>query len=285
MDFKNQLLANRPNLSKSSLTSYISLLNSLTKKMNGFCDYNNSDCIIKWLDENCKNINSRKTILSALYVLTLNECYKTTFIVDCNTVRENDMKNEMNEKQIENYVSYDNILKKYQYIKDNLNTENIINYRDFVALSLMAGIHIPPRRLLDWVELKHSNFTKGDNYIDKEKSCLVFNKYKTVKKYGEQVIPIPKELLELLMDFKKFSKNDYLLFNINGDKMDVGLLNKLINDIFGCKLGCNGLRHSYISSYVLPHLPKVAELNRIAYQMGHSLNTQLIYKKNVPILL
>ena len=58
----------------------------------------------------------------------------------------------------------------------------------------LCGIVIPPRRSLDYSEMKIRNYdAKTDNFYKGNK--FFFNKYKTVKSYGIQSLEIPKELM------------------------------------------------------------------------------------------
>lgn len=283
------LLNNKPNLSANSLRTYMSNIKSITSKITQqslmpiewYNDNENTKTILDYILKNISNINTRKTILTAFYILTMNVIYKDSFLIDCSKVKENDMKNEMNEKQKMNWVEYSDIVKLHETIKNKNNNSNTYS-NDFLILSLVGGIYIPPRRLLDWTELKHKNFNVNtDNYIDFNNSSLVFNIYKTFKKYGKQIIPIPNELLQLLKDISNHTKGDYIITNVNGDKMSPTVLNMKINSLFNDKkVGCNGIRHSYISDKILPHLPKLCELHLVAYQMGHSISTQMMYRKD-----
>ncbi len=87
MDIKSILIKNRPQLIESSQKTYISILQSLYKKI--YPDdieidvnkYNDTDIFIKYLLKN-KEASQRKTYLSALYVFTNKDDYKNLMIED-----------------------------------------------------------------------------------------------------------------------------------------------------------------------------------------------------------
>ena len=76
---QEKIKENRPNLSSSSVKTYISILSNLYKKLNGDGNiewFNKEDDeILKHLDD--KNDQTRKTTLSALFILTNMKEYQT----------------------------------------------------------------------------------------------------------------------------------------------------------------------------------------------------------------
>ena len=65
-----------------------------------------------------------------------------------------------------------------------LNKDDFNIYQSYILLCLISGIYIPPRRLLDYTDLKIIDDEKN-NYYNEKKQTLIFRKYKTEKKYGE----------------------------------------------------------------------------------------------------
>jgi len=100
----------------------------------------------------------------------------------------------MNQKQIKNKLSIEDINKvfKIYYNKfialklkgQTLNKDDFFIYQSYILLCLISGLYIPPRRLLDYTNLK-INDDGENNYYDEKKGQLIFRKYKTEKKYGE----------------------------------------------------------------------------------------------------
>lgn len=283
---------NKPNISASTLKTYMSLLRSLYYKkhergseikLNWF---SNQDEVIKLLED--KAPASRKTTYAALIAVTdSNDKYKSA-MMDDSKVYEKFMKTqEKTDKQAASWKDYDEVKKIYDdmhnKVKPLLKAEELspADYKklqDFVILSLTSGVWIPPRRSLDWVDLKIKNiFKKNDNYIDK--NSFVFNKYKTAKVYGEQRVEIPKGLKTILMKFIRFNPHEYLLTDDQGKKMTNVRLTQKLNRIFGNNISTSMLRHIYLSNQ-LKDIPRLEELERIAKDMGHSVMEGLEYVKH-----
>ena len=132
-----------------------------------------------------------------------------------------DYKNQkMNEKQKDNWISMNEIKEKYNALSVDanlmLNKKKILNENimmEFLLMSFLCGIVMPPRRSLDFSEMKIRNYdAKTDNYYKGNK--FFFNKYKTVKTYGIQSLEIPKELNNVLKKWIKINENDYMVINL-----------------------------------------------------------------------
>jgi len=225
-DFITKLKENRPSLSLSSYRTYTSILRNLlnkldTKDLNIF--KNEPEKVIKILKDT--DANKRKTILSAIIVFIEKDGSKQTIkkyrdimIEDVQTYKKEQETQEKTDKQKENWMSYDEVLKVYNNLKDDtkhlfkkttkLTNEEFQQLQNFVILSCM--IIIPPRRLLDWTEMKVKNINEStDNYI-KDNKIFVFNKYKTSKFYGSQEVEIPIKLRNILKKYLKINTNDFL---------------------------------------------------------------------------
>ncbi len=294
-DFITKLKENRPNLSLSSYRTYTSILRNLlnkldTKDLNIF--KNEPEKVIKILKDT--DANKRKTILSAIIVFIEKDASKQTIkkyrdimIEDVETYKKEQETQEKTDKQKENWMSYDEVLKVYNDLKNDtkhlfkkttkLTNEEFQQLQNFVILSCM--ILIPPRRLLDWTEMKVKNINEStDNYI-KDNKIFVFNKYKTSKFYGSQELEIPIKLRNILKKWLKINTNDFLFIDRHNRKLYPTTLNQRLNRIFDRNLGVSMLRHIYISDNVLKDIPKLDNLKKIAKDMGHSTGEQILYKK------
>ncbi len=107
MDFKQKIKENRPNVSESTLKTYQSVLSSLWKKCS-----NDEECTLSKLkldklkpELDKMPLSTRKTTLSALFVLTNNDVFKKLMMEDIEKTKQINAKQEMNEKQKESYVS------------------------------------------------------------------------------------------------------------------------------------------------------------------------------------
>ena len=203
---------------------------------------------------------------------------------------EEQHKQEKNEKQNESWVDssdikniIDHISKEINHIykKDALTMGDLQTIQNYIILCLLGGIYIPPRRSKDYVDFKISEISKTkDNYLNKNK--LIFNSYKTAKTYGQQEITAPPELLKILRKWIKINPTDYLLFDNNKQQLSNVKLNQRLNKIFGDKkVGCNALRHTYLSEKYQSTIKANSDMARDLSDMGSSIIQEKIYiKKN-----
>ena len=101
------------------------------------------------------------------------------------------------------------------YKKQSHTANDLSQIQDYILMCLYSNQFIPPRRLLDYTEFKMREIdTEKDNYMHKNTFC--FNKYKTAKVYGRQVVDIPLQLRNIINKWNKLTGNDYLLFDKSG---------------------------------------------------------------------
>jgi hypothetical protein len=284
---------NKPNITASTLKTYMSLLRSLYFKEHEKGSeikpewFNNQDDIIKLLED--KAPSSRKTTYAALIAISKeNDKYKKALLTDGKTYDQFIKSQTKTEVQEKNWKSFDDVKKIYEdmynKIKPLLNLKEIDSsdykkLQDFIILSLTSGYWIPPRRSQDWTELKIKNVDKTkDNYIDK--NSFVFNKYKTSKFYETQKVDIPKGFKAILTKYLKLNNNDYLITDDKGNKLTNVRLTQKLNHIFGNNISTSMLRHIYLTER-LKDIPKIAELEKLQSEMGQgTLSQQLEYVKH-----
>lgn len=284
MDFKKIIKEKRPNVSESTLKTYQSVLSSLWKK----CSKDEECTISKLKLDKLKPeldkmpLSTRKTTLSALFVLTNDDKFKKLMMEDIEKTNQINAKQEMNEKQKESYVSQQDLHNRF------LEMEKIIKtmYRnksydwgkmqEYIILALLSGFFIPPRRALDFTAFKVKNISKEtDNYFDKNK--LYFNKYKTSSKKGQQVVEVPKELASILKKWISVNPTDYLLFDKNMNPMSSIKLNQKLERMFGKKVGINTMRHSYMSDKYNGMIDLKKQMDNDFEKMGSSSMQQSVY--------
>ena len=283
---QEKIKQNRPKLSTSSMRTYISILSNLYKKMKGegnieWFERENNE-ILKYLDD--KNDQTSKTILSALFVLTNMKEYQTVMNTIMKKVNDDYKDQKMNEKQKDNWISIDEIKEKYNVLSTDVNLmlrrKKILNENvmmEFLLMSFLGGVLIPPRRSLDYSEMKIRNYdVKTDNYYKGNK--FYFNKYKTVKAYGLQILELPKELNNVLKKWIKINTNDYMVYSSNGNKLSCPQITRMLNKIFGKKISTSMLRHIYLTN-VYKDVPQINKMENLASEMGHSVSTAMEYIK------
>ena len=150
---QEKIKENRPKLSTSSMRTYISILSNLYKKLNGEGNiewfHKEGDEILKYLDN--KNDQTRKTTLSALFVLTNMKEYQTVMNTIMKKVNDDYKDQKMNAKQKDNWISIDEIKEKYNVLSADanlmLNKKKILNeslMMEFLLMSFLSGVIIAP---------------------------------------------------------------------------------------------------------------------------------------------
>lgn len=295
---KETLKQNRPNLSPKSIQAYASTLKSLYAKVYPEADLSKLD-VSKFINDqkafltylSTTQYNKRKSILSALVVICGDadcESYRDLMNKDVKQYEEYELSQQKSEQQEKNWVTQDEIKKVFEFFKTEANklfklkeltSGQFQTLQNFIILSLLSGQEdFPPRRALDYTEMKIRNFDKGSDNVFNGKD-FIFNNYKTVKKYHTQQFTVPKLLCLTLKKWVKVNPHDYMLVDRKGSKLTPVTLNQRINKIFGGKnVGVNILRHSYLTE----NTRSVTDLRAIfetANEMGHSLEQALLYIK------
>jgi hypothetical protein len=286
MEITEALKFNRPNLSASSLKTYSSVLRNLQKNMGGkgieWFSENDND-ILDYLDG--KNPQTKKTTLSALFVLTKQKSYKDIMMDVMKSVNDTNKEQKMNEKQKDNWISVKEIKDIYEpflvKIKSMLSNKSIFNestMMEFLLVSFLGGVvDLAPRRSQDYTELKIINYdTKKDNYYKSGK--FYFNIYKTSKFYGLQIIDVPKELNVILKKWVKINTNDYMLYSTNGNKLSSPQVTRILNKVFDKNVSSSMLRHIYLTNKY-KDIPALSKMQEVAADMGHSVKQAMEYIK------
>ena len=283
MNIPDELIKLRPELSTGSLKTYTSILRSIHNKVfQGEIVKDNFDKVDTILDY-LKDIepNKRKTILSALFVLTGKTEYRTNMINDIQIYNAEMKTHNKSDAEKENWCSPDEIQNIFNKLKANatrlyknkdLSMGDLQDIQDFIIICLLGGLFIPPRRSLDYCEFKIKNVdVDKNNYLVKNE--MVFNRYKTDKFYEQQRVEIPKQLKTILTKWIKNNKTEYLLFDSNGNQMSSVKMTQHLNKIFGGKkCSTNILRHTYLTSKFANHLDNKKQLEEVAEDMGTSVN-------------
>ena len=281
----------RPKITESSVKTYVSILFNLCKNMKG-------DEEVHWFDKNEKEIleflkdkepNKRKTILSALFILTNNVEFRTLMIEDCKVVNDDYKNQKMNTKQQEAWISTDDIQAKYNELLEKVKlmfAQKTMYHYNTIMEYLLAGLlggcsGLIPRRSLDYGQMKVKNYdVKTDNYYKQGK--FYFNIYKTAGKYGLQMLDVKETAPELNMIIKKWIKvnpTDYLLFSSNNNPLSSPQINRILNKVFGGKVSTDILRHVFITNKY-GHMPKILDMQNTATSLGNSISTMMEYIKH-----
>ena len=292
MEIKEYIKKKRSTLSDSSLTTYASVLKSLYKKVFGegkidWDKFDNTKAVMDFL----KDVppNKRKTILSALVIITGKTEYRDKMLSDVRDYNKEIQKQEKTPTQEENWVDDKQVKEVFEALRTDavalmkkktaLKPSDLQDIQNFIIMSLLGGIFVPPRRSKDFCDFKIKNIDdKKDNFLKKGK--MVFNSYKTFKTYGTQEVDIPKPLATILNAWLKINPTEWLLFDSNMNHLTPVKLNQRLNKIFGDKkIAVNALRHSYLTGKYADTIAKNKEIDNTMTEMGSSKGMLTTYVK------
>ena len=290
---KDFIKSKRPKLTDSSINTYASILRNVYKKV---FSADTSDMDMKKFDQTDKVIdflkdvpsNKRKTILSALVIITDDKKYRDLMMSDIKVYDDDTSKQEKTEGQKENWVDVEAVkavvekLRKdaeLLYKKETLTMNDLQQIQNYVIICLASGLYTPPRRSKDLVDWKIKNIDKEkDNYLDKW--AIHYNSYKTAKTYGEQTVNIPTVLKGILNKWIKINPTDWLIFDNNKNPLTAVKLNQRLNKLFGKKVSINLLRHSFLTDKYGDTIKLNKDIANTMQAMGSSSNMLNTYVKN-----
>lgn len=278
---KKHIADKRPSLSTSSITTYASILKNLYSKIwgQGVADMDKFEDTDKVLDF-LKDIppNRRKTILSSLVIITDKKPYRDLMMTDVRDYNADIQKQEKTDTQKESWVNTDDVKLIYDDLKKNaellykkkgLTPADLQQIQNYIIVSVLGGMYVPPRRSKDFVDFKIKGVdTSADNFLDKNR--MVFNSYKTAKTYGQQSVDIPVQLKNILTKWIKINPTDHLLFDVNMNPLSSVKLNQRLNKIFDKKVGVNQLRHTFLTDKYKKTSEESKALANTMEEMGSS---------------
>ena len=211
--------------------------------------------------------------------------------------RENET-SEKTEKQKENWLSWEDIEKRKGELleavrafgsKKVLDVGQYETLLQYVVLSLYTEVQ--PRRNQDYLDMYivkkwNDKMPKDKNYLDVAGKQFIYEKYKTSKKYATQKQEIPEPLWNTIQLFFKYHplwkgvakrKADpvKLLVAADGSPLTaVNAITRLLNKVFGKKVGSSMIRHIFLSD---KYKDTMAEMKRDSEAMGHSMAQQKEY--------
>lgn len=281
-DFMLQLqknLVEDRKIGESTATQYVQFL----YKLNGSTPFNNlawtkkKEDIQKVIDTYSPSTqNTQYAVLtSVLSLVSEKPTYRATYnhwrkkMMDSKKANEEaGAGREKNEKQKENWVEWDDVLEIRDTLKKDVDTfianktlspSQYDKLLQFVVVSLFTDI--PPRRneYQDMYVVKKwtDSMDTQKNYYDLTTHTMIFNTYKTAKKYGVQTVVIPEVLQSTLAQYfkhhpgmkQKGVKEFPLLVRQSGELFTApNAITRILNKVFGKNVGSSLLRHSYLSA-------------------------------------
>lgn len=246
---------------------------SILKKLRGDCGTEdlsvNPDATIKAMDARY-SLSSTRVALSALRkaypgAKKFEEAMKSRY----RTYRDLDEDQEPTSAQVDNFVSWDNIIDFRDLYYDDMTLAQ--------RLLLALYTYIPPVRAdytpMRIVNRKPTAFEAGHNYLVwNTQPYFIFHAYKTAARYGDKYVKIPTALKrELSVYLNNFIDNEYL-FESKGlpwspTRLSVEL-RKIFQQFHQLDTGINLIRHAYLTKYHAGQKP-LAELKKVASAMMH----------------
>ncbi len=303
VDLHKRLMEERK-VAESTATQYIQTL----FKLNNSKPFNNMSWTRKY-DTVQEIINSYApstqhtqymVLSSVLFLFNDKSTYKAAYnhwrqkLQEAMKERSAEDPHEKSEKQEENWESWEDILKKKESMRADLSSfisnkhltpAQYDKLQQYAILSLYTDIQ--PRRNQDYLDMfvvkkLGKDYDKAKNYYDMTTQRFVFNKYKTSKKYGEQVEQVPESLQEamaLLFRHHPLAKQKEfkLLVKADGSPLNtVNSITRVLNRVFGKRIGASMLRHIYLSS---KYGDVMKDMQEDSEAMGHSVGEQKKYVK------
>lgn len=194
------------------------------------------------------------------------------------------MEQSRNEKQNKAHIVFDEIEQIHsRELAQFLRFPTVRSCTDALISGLMTGVYVgtPPRRIMDYTEMKVRNINDDDNYVyqnDNGEIMLVFRKYKTAasdraKGIMFREISFPMEL-EGALRFRMQQPGDFLFLTKRDEPMKAGNLHKRLKTLFGCSVDM--LRQVFISQFHRG-TPSIKKMENLASGMGHTVRSQMMY--------
>jgi hypothetical protein len=285
---------NQSDLSENSKENYRMRASTLSKKAEKpiMEIIMNPSVYIKKLDEWYPKNTSRKAYLSfILSIFRYNpdllcdnrkvyETWSEEFNETHKKVIDRYETNKPSDRQTEGYVPYDEIIQK----RDSLEKGSI------ERLLLGFYTHLYPMRC-DYGKVRiyknrlSSEKEREQNYVlikeKEEKAILHLGQYKTSKTYGKHEIEIPDELFKDLEESLKKEEREWLFVDSRGNPQSRNTFCswtlRVLKELFNKPLTVSIIRHSFINQLNMSQL-SIKEKKEIAQKMGHSIQTQDVYR-------
>lgn len=293
-------------ISESTTTQYLQTL----FKLNGSKPFNNLawakkiDSVQEIIDTYAKSTqgNQYMVLSSALSLFKDKATYKATYnhwkdkMMEARKESRDQPLHEKSDKQEENWLTWEEVNKKKRELNEecssflsnkNISSNQFDKLQSLVLLCLYTDIQ--PRRNADYsnmfvVKKLGKDYDKTKNYYDLSTHKFHFNIYKTAKKWGEQIEDVPESLQKVLNEYFKFhplasSKTKEFKLLVKSDGSALNSLNgitRMLNKIFGKKVGSSMLRHIYLSS---KYGDTIKEMEKDQVAMSHTGAVQSSYIK------
>ena len=221
---------------------------------------------------------------------------------------EETSQNVKTDAQKENWVSWQEVEEKlHSLVKTSMDDggKSVSSMNKLLdALVLGLYVYMKPRRNKDYIDMVVVPTERpglGDvNLLVLDKKEFVFKNYKTASTYGEQRLPIHDDLMQIILRYlearginkdstaskkgtlAKTPKNQQqfmpqpFLVQANGKPFNNNGITRILNRVFGGKIGSSMLRHIYLTG---KYGDILEEQKKDAQEMAHSVTMQKDYIK------
>lgn len=218
-------------------------------------------------------------------------------MMDKNTeLKGEEKENVKSETQEKNWMDWKDVEAKHKELEEKVNVfkdKKEINEHQYDTLLQLVVLSLyvllaPRRNEYQYMSVVNTIPANGtDNYLDVAKKQMVFNRFKTSKKEGSITIDVPEQLQQVISTYlkfhplikgkiKKLQPTPFLVYH-SGEPLDkVNSITRILNKIFGKKVGSSMLRHSYLSG---KYGEVQEEQKKDAEAMSHSVQQQKDYIK------
>ena len=267
-----------------------------------FSFLSNHQAITAWIDGSDYATNTKKTFYISLVSKLKSLClvgddglaeasgiYRAKMDALNSSIRENAEAQELSETEKAKYLPWPQVLECLEKVR--LAVSDVWTFQHYLICALYCLT--PPVRL-DYAGMKvvsgaeyasagrPPEDTSCNYLVLSDKPYFIFNKYKTEKRYGPQVVPLPPALCDVIYEWRKMVDDTYLLINQNGEPMPEWQLGQTITEVFkkhsGKAVGANVLRHSYIT-HQRQGEPTFKSTQALAQSMMHSPEMSQLYRK------
>jgi hypothetical protein len=310
LQLARQLIADR-DVAESTASAYIKTLYQMNdrKPFKNLTFLKNTEAVMAKIAGYAESTQRAiyATIVSVMTLFkdkpTFKKVFKTYYdkMMEFNkAAKEADGKHEKTAKQAENWLSWEDVEKRKaelaadvaKFPKKTLAPAQYERLLQHLVLSLYTDVQ--PRRNQDYLDMYiikkwNDKMPTDKNYLDMTGHKFIFNKYKTSRKYGTQTVEIPDSLWTVIGSFLARHpvwkgvvkrKNEPIKLLVAADGAPVGAVNaitRLLNKVFGKRVGSSMLRHIYLSD---KYKDTIGEMADDAAAMGHSLTAQKAYVKH-----
>jgi len=229
-----------------------------------------------------KSYSARKIILSAILKKSPADWIREEIKKNIKEDLLLRIKRPPTDKENENYMEWEDIIKLREELKQNKKTSR----DEMKYLALCMFTYIPPLRSQCFYNCYINEDVDGSNKLCLKTKTLVLNEYKTKKAYGQKILTLPPELVEIVENWYALNgKQKLLFFNKKNEMFTESTFANFMYSVFGRKISSSMLRKIYITTQLKKKL-SLEERESMADMMLHTvLQQEFYYKKDFSLTL